>query len=621
MITKIYNILSAGLMCCGFAAAFTACTDTWDDHYESLGNGVVHDGTLWQAIKSDPNLSNFAKVVEGCDFAKSLDGSQVFTVFAPTNENFSSQEADQLISDYKTQEAANVTEEDNTVLKEFIQNHVALYNYSVSNASRDSIMLMNGKYAVLAANDISGVQLQSKNQLYGNGVLFTVKEKLGFKSNVFEYLRIDPDLDSLRSFMYNSHYYYKEFVPERSIAGSIVNGKTQYLDSVFTQRNELFTLLRSQLNDEDSTYYMVAPTNNVWKELIEEYEPYFNYPEGIEDRDSLIYTNSRLAIIKGTTFSATFNTDKTLPDSAMSENCVKNYASRVSSWGLPFEYYEYRYPLNAPYGVLSQSKEDIVDCSNGWVHKAFQWNINKLMSFNQWIILQAEEPRSIKEISKVADSHGDSINTVTGITRNVTSDNRGYYGKVWNNAFIEFQPDVATMNHTVTFYLRNVLSNMGYDIYLVTAPALANDTNATEAQRLPTIMQCTINVPGKKSEKLVNPNDPEGGQNFISTPDVVDYILLAEDYKFDYCTVDVEDETMQTTLSVETKVSNAQLRNNNYTRTMRIDCILVVPHGTLQLVDELPAGVPDSYQGKPGVLLFPHGYYEDRPFKYWYMLR
>ena len=482
-------------------------------------------------------------------------------------------------------------------------------------------MLMNGKYAVLAANDISGVQLQSKNQLYGNGVLFTVKEKLGFKSNVFEYLRTDPDLDSLRSFMYNSHYYYKEFVPERSIAGSIVNGKTQYLDSVFTQRNELFTLLRSQLNDEDSTYYMVAPTNNVWKELIEEYEPYFNYPEGIEDRDSLIYTNSRLAIIAGTTFSATFNTDKTLPDSAMSENCVKNYASRVSTWGLPFEYYEYRYPLNAPYGVLSQSKEDIVDCSNGWVHKAFQWNINKLMSFNQWIILQAEEPRSIKEISKVADSHGDSINTVTGITRNVTSDNRGYYGKVWNNAFIEFQPDVATMNHTVTFYLRNVLSNMGYDIYLVTAPALANDTNATEAQRLPTIMQCTINVPGKKSEKLVNPNDPEGGQNFISTPDVVDYILLAEDYKFDYCTVDVEDETMQTTLSVETKVSNAQLRNNNYTRTMRIDCILVVPHGTLQLVDELPAGVPDSYQGKPGVLLFPHGYYEDRPFKYWYMLR
>ena len=324
-------------MCCGAAAVFTACSDTWDDHYDSLGDsGIVHEGTLWQAIKSDANLSNFASVVEACDFAKSLNSSQVFTVFAPTNDHFSSSEAQELINEYKKQVADSVLEEDNTVLKEFIQNHVALYTYSVSTQSNDSIVLMNGKYAVLTSNTIDGITMKTKNQLYGNGVLYTLDNKVSYLPNVFEYVKKDPDLDSLASFLFNSHYYYKVFMPSLSVAGSIVNGKTQYLDSVFSQRNELFANL-GQLNTEDSTYIMVAPTNEVWRKLVEEYEPYFNYPDGILDRDSMVYTNTRLAIVEGTTFSRTYNTDQSLQDSAMSVSSIKNYAERVARWGVPFE--------------------------------------------------------------------------------------------------------------------------------------------------------------------------------------------------------------------------------------------------------------------------------------------
>ena len=580
MITKINKVLSVGLMCCGIAAALTACTDTWDDHYESLGSGNMHEGTLWQAIKSNPNLSNFAKVIEECDYAKNLNGSQVFTVFAPTNDSFSSEEAAALISEYKAQDAAKVTDEDNTVIKEFIQNHMALYNYSVSPASRDSIVLMNGKYAVLGGNNIDGVEVLTKNQLYGNGVLFTLKNKVEFLPNVFEYMRKDPDLDSLRSFFYNSHYYYKVFVPERSVAGSIVDGKTQYLDSVFTQRNELFSQINAQLNTEDSTYIFLAPTNATWKQLIEEYEPYFNYPPSYKDRDSMAYTQPRLAIINGTAFSRTFNTDATLPDSAMSESCIRNYTMRLASWGgLPFEYYEYRRPLDSPFGVLNQSADDIVPCSNGQVHKATQWNIDKLMSFHQWRIIQAEGRNSIKETSKVVDK-GDSVSTIDINQRIVNSDMRNFYGRIWDNAFVEFTPAFSNVNHSVTFTLRNVLSNIGYDIYLVTVPALANDSNATAEQRVPTILRCTLKAPGRDAEVL--------GDTYTTKADSIDYLLLAEDYKFDYCTYGVDDEDLQVTLKVETRVSNAQQRNKQYTRTMRIDCILLVPHETLYVPEEVP---------------------------------
>ena len=614
---SIKHIITACWLCCSAAVALTACTDTWDEHYDSLGSGVVHDGTLWQAIKSNPDLSNFARVIEDCDFAKSLDGSQVFTVFAPTNDKFSSAEADQLISQYKKEAAAKVQEEDNTVLKEFIHNHVALYNYSVTDASADTIMLMNGKYAVLSGSSIDGVNMLTKNQLYGNGVLFTLGDKVSFLSNVFEYMNKDPELDSVSSFFYNSHYYYKEFVPERSVAGSIVDGKTQYLDSVFTQRNELFTEISALINTEDSSYIMVLPTNEVWNQLIEEYEPYFKYPSGVEDSDSLAFTNTRLAIVGGTAFSRTFNTDATLRDSAMSTQCIMDYTLRKAYWGVPFEYYEYRGALNAPTGVLSQDAADIVKCSNGEIRKARQWNIDKLMSFHQYRIIEAESRNSIKEVSKIKDSHGDSIATVSPATRTVTSDNK-FYGRVWSNNFVEFVPDIATTNHSVTFNLSNVLSNIGYDIYLVTAPILANDSNATELQRKPTIVQCTIDTPGGTSTKLSNPDG--SGQNFTTTPDVVDYMLLAEDFKFDVCTVGVEDENSQVTLKVETRVSNNQLRNNQYTRTMCIDCVLLVPHGTLELSDALPEGT--NYPGQPGVMMFPHGKYDDgRPYKWWYMLR
>jgi hypothetical protein len=188
---------------------------------------------------------------------------------------------------------------------------------------------------------------------------------------------------------------------------------------------------------------------------------------------------------------------------------------------------------------------------------------------------------------------------------------------VWDNRFVEFQPNFGTLNHSVTFTLSDVLSNIGYDIYLVTAPALASDSNAVEELRVPTIMRCTINVPGKGDSPIVGEDGK--AKDFKTTPDAVDYLLLAEDYKFDVCTYGISDESLQVTLKVETRVSNSQLRNNTYTRTMRLDCVLLVPHGMMQVVDELPEGTP--YAGRPGIMMFPHGIYEDRPFKWWYMQR
>ena len=630
--TKVLGLAVATL-------TFVACTDTWDDHYDSLGNttAMMHEGTLWKAINGNKNLSNFASVLEACNYKPILDGSQVFTVFAPTNDQFSAEQAAALIADYKAQVAANVPQKNNTVLKEFVQNHIALYNFSVSDLRTDSIVLMNGKYAVLSGSELNGVKLLEKNQLYENGVLFTLGKQVDYLPSVFEYVSKDADLDSLRSFLYNSHYYYREFLPGQSVPGSIVDGKMQYLDSVFAQRNELYTYTGA-INSEDSTYLMLAPTNEAWDQLVKKYEPYFSYLPNVPDRDSMAYTYPRLAVVAGATFSRTFNSDESLQDSAMSTGCYINYVTRKSVWFRPFEYGQYFKPLETN-GIMGQV--DKVTCSNGEVLKTSNWNISDLNTFNQYIIvanninntdyfaLETNRKGNIKEVSRIKDpsstNDNDSIATVKQILRTVTSDNK-FYDKLWGNSYIEFDQLETAVQHSVTFYLRNVLSNMGYDIYLVTAPALAGDSTATSYERLPTEVRCTIYNPGKGSEQLMGRDGKT--KTFTTTPDAVDYICLAEDYKFNSCTVGVDADDLQALLKVETRVGSADIRNNKKTRTMRINCVLLVPHGTLELVDALPSeignpGVPVAAkaQGTPGVLLYPHGKYTDRSYRGWYLQR
>ena len=598
-----YKIYSKVIGLAVAALTLAACADTWDDHYDKKGEGT-NDATLWQAITQNSNLSNFAKVVHGCGFDKSLNSSQVFTVFAPTNDQFSAQEADELIAGYNA-EKGKVNDDDNTVFKEFIQNHIAMYNHSVSPTSNDSIVLMNGKNTILTANTFGNNPILTSNQHYSNGVLFTIQGKAQYFPSVFEYLRKDADLDSIASFFYNPRFYRKEFMPERSVAGGLENGKTVYLDSVFVQQNDLWDMLWAYTNEEDSTYWQVVPTNQVWKDLIEEYEPYFNYDNTTPFRDSMVYTLPRLAIVDGTTFSRTLNTDAHLTDSALSTSAAETYVSREYYWdNKNLHYYQFggksAENTQKPYlptGIFSDT-EDIV-CSNGMVKKTNGWKINKLSTFYQWIIIEAEDGSSVKEVSKSENSTTHDMEpTITGVTRRVMNDNR-FSGKVWHDAFMEFQQMKTTVNHSVTFNIENVLSNIPYDIYLVTAPALANDSNATAAERIPTKMKCSINYHDQEGK-----TQTEVLQSSVSNnPDIVDYILLSDPEKgftFPTATFGLTEAEPQITLTVETKVSATELRKKTYDRTMRIDCIMLVPHGISNVNEERfeiePHGDGDVFQ-------------------------
>ena len=555
---------------------FNACSDDWDEHYKALpqGSGV----SLWQTISTDGNLSNFKLVLEHCGYDKVLASPQVFTVFAPTNDYFSEAQANAQKAIYDEDKAKGRKEKENRAIKEFVMNHIALYNHSVSTNFNDTIVMMNGKYLPLtnktvdgqAAGTIGDQSFISAQQPQENGTLYLVDGQVDYFPNVLEQLAKVEGLDSIAAFFDSYNEY--EFIPELSVAGGIVNGQTVYLDSVTRLETDLFSYV-GWLNDEDSTYWMVAPTNDMWNTMVEEYTNYFNYDDKVAKRDSLQYLYSRMAIVRGTVFSATQNPEEVIYDSVKSTSAVP-YRSRYLQYG---NYDTYYYQYDKPYepgGIFSDVA--VFPCSNGEVRKANTWNIDKSQTFSQ-IIMTEGETRSA--LAYIDGSREELPNPKTRTSTVTVRPGNPFYNKLSGNSFIEIAPTTGAVMPSATFYIRNVLSNMPYDIYAVMVPALAADTMATAIQRLPTLARFTLLYHNQEGEELSKGVVLQSKQE--TRADVLDTILIGSNVVIPTCSYGVDEP--QVTIEVENRVSTSQ-NNKTYTRTMRLDAIILKPHEGEEIV-------------------------------------
>lgn len=543
-----YKIQSVASAIIAFAL-FASCADKWDEHYssETVGNG----GTLWEAVSANSDLSNFARVVEGCEYNRILSGNQTYTVFAPSNSAFTAQQADSLIAEYEAQKDADIRTSDNTVVKQFLQNHISLYKHPVSGLTNDTITMMNGKYQPLTSSTVGDGRITSSNELCSNGVLFTVDEPIEYFPNVLEYLGQDSELDSVYAFL-SSHNVY-EFQADKSVPGDIVDGQTVYLDSVSELRNDLLTKI-GEINSEDSTYWMLAPVNSEWSSRVAEYESYFNYDNTVNRRDSMQYTQARMALIGGNVFSRTANPDAAFRDSAVSTVASSYFMRKYLNLD---PYYIYYKPFE-PGGVFDGAED--ITCSNGHVLKTRDYRMDKFATFMQTVRVEAE-------LISYQDTLVDAEEPLT--IREVREGNP-FYGKVSGNSYVDVVPKSPDLNPIVTFTAPDVLSNVGYDIYVVFAPVLATDTLASAESRLPNSFRVFINY----NDQNGKPQSRRIATRFYTTPDVVDSVLVATDFEFPTASVGLSDAP--TSVRIQSVVNASE--TSKYSRTMHIDCILLIPH-------------------------------------------
>ena len=534
-------------------AALAACTDDWDVHY---AEDKSVEGTLWDALKTRSEVSNFCKVLEATGYDERLKSSQMFAVFAPTNENFAIEVADGWIVRHQEEKARGVREEDNTVIKQFIQNHLSLSNISVSSLTNEQLTLMNGKYETLTAQKFGESNILTSNQYAGNGVLYTIDRPEEYFPNVYEYIGMNGQTDSMYAFL--SLYDEYEFDPEESVAGDIVDGKTVYLDSVFHLRNVLINEY-GHINREDSSYMALVPTDAVWKKLYEEYVNYFNYNNLTEKRDSMVRTFTRRAIADGTIFNQ--NMQLSLQDSAISTKYEELYTGKVGN-NEP-RYYAYYRPYDMG-GIFDGSVGTV--CSNGSVMVQNDWKMDKRLTFYQQIKVEAEDNEYVDTIIQAKEPLS---------VRAVPMDNP-FYGRVSENHFMEAQNLTSASSTSVTFAIPDNLSNIGYDILAVFVPAIAYNEQAAAEDRLPCRVRFTLGYTEQdgteKTATLRNPID--NAVNFTTVPDVIDTLVVATDYKFPTCAYGLEEP--QVTLRVASNLTSSM--SSKYTRVLRMDCIILKPH-------------------------------------------
>lgn len=522
-----------------------SCQDEWDEHY-GQANPMASQESLWQALKGRAELSNFVRLVENVGYEYYFDGDRMFTLFVPTNDCLTEADVDSLTEVYNAQKSNRIKNNDNTVIKQVLQNHMAMYNYAAI-ASGDSVqmMMLNGKYSYLADGGVNGVKYLSSNMLYRNGVLFTVGSRLPYFANVSEYFTMDDELDSIASFF--SRYNVYEFDASRSVPGEIVDGKTVYLDSVMNLKNVMFDEL-GYINREDSAYWIVVPTDRQWRKLYEEYKTYFNYDNRTAKRDSVENVMTHKAIVQGTVFN--MNVQPSVNDSVISTNYNKaNY-----------RYYKCLRPFDEG-GVFSGARS--VECSNGKVFISDNWAIDKRTTFFQEVKIEAENAYYQDSIAKCKEPVG---------TYTVPSGNP-LYGQVSGNAYVQVEPRNTAVTPLIRFTIPNLLSNIGYDIYAVFAPAIASDTLATDTLPLKVKFSLKYNDQDGRQVNDIKMENPEGGTYvYETTPNVVDTILVARDYKIPTCSYGLSEP--QVRLTVESDRGTA----SKYTRILRLDCIVFKPH-------------------------------------------
>jgi hypothetical protein len=536
MITKnIKHFIVAGTLCCGLSATFTACSD-WSDHYEGADGGEGSGATLWEQLKADAQLSDFCEVLEqtkvfrmhkktSISYAELLNSGEAFTVVAPVNGTFDKDAYLQLVQ---------TNQGDSIVEKFFVKNHLSGVLASLTPTEK-SMLLLNSKHVSIGDNAIEGVTVSKANQRAKNGVLHVVNGPLPYRYSLYESLCDIPEMNTVGEQLriYDEDY----FDADASVSSGIVEGVPVYVDSVVVERNRFLQRV-GLLAAEDSTYWVVSPSNTGWNEAWAEASTYFQYDEKVLKRDSLNHYWTTYALLSDGVFNMT--DQKSLQ--AINDSLISVPYNRLKP-----EYHVFYKPFEDG-GILSKATP--VDCSNGTLYVTEKWPFTPEQTYFRKLWSEAEQTNLIT-----------NYKDCTYDVRRVAADS------ISEGAYLDIVPRTSTSNWEITFKVNNTLSG-AYDICAVVLPkSVADQINPDQRK---TKFKAFINYVDEKGNAKTNNC---GNKEFTNDPLRVDTIVLAEAFKFPACNYDQQDIKV----SVRLLCSITARQTSTYAREMYLDCIYLRP--------------------------------------------
>ena len=311
--TNLTKVILLGVWGLVMSAAFISCADDHFDIPEGDGADGIATESLWSLLSSNPELSNFASIVEktpafkdekhkieGYTFKDILNGNQVLTLFAPDNTAFTKADVEEyeellLVSPYDA-------------FLRLIGNHLARNRYVASGMNpqgkAERLIFLNNKKGTFdrEAKTIKDIPLTKSNLSATNGVMHIVSAQIPFAYNIYEYIRANKGYTHLNDWI-NRHdtLYFNSNLS--AVAGTDPEtGEPIYVDSVYTRFNSLYYYsyqpnaiewamphkgLNANIEQEDSTWAMVLPTDAAWEEAAEQMRPWYNYADNYFDMSKL----------------------------------------------------------------------------------------------------------------------------------------------------------------------------------------------------------------------------------------------------------------------------------------------------------------------------------------------
>lgn len=178
-------------------------------------------------------------------------------------------------------------------------------------------------------------------------------------------------------------------------------------------------------------------------------------------------------------------------------------------------------------------------------------------------------------IKKAASANGDSIELAAMEQVTNVAERWG----VPNGCYARFTPTNTSQNYGVTYCASEVIPGVNYKVYLKFAPeTLFENNEETASNFVPTLVRINV-TDGSKNVRLF-------AQEEIPATELT---TLQQDYLF---------QKMGTDISVETRVSNVQIRNGTYNRILRVAAVYLVPEMEMdfdEIAGNLELGADTTY--------------------------
>lgn len=609
MNNNIKNTFRTGILATAGLVALYSCSDTWDDHYNASANMASQfAGTTMQAIEQQS--PEFAEIIRATGFDRELSSSSTYTIWCPASGTFNK---DSLIAVARTDSAS--------VVKRFIQNHVARYNVSLGLEPQE-VLLLNTKLMTMSAKDqhkIGNVNITASNIKCNNGLIHFIDGEIPFQNNIFELIEQEYARSTNASkadsslFAFLKVFNQDSLLENRSVSRGVdENGDKIWVDSVTLRNNTVLKNVDALVYDEDSSYIALIPSVEAYQQRYAEakqllkFNPFMDKGLEFSKVDSLQNYYANMFSMNDLFFNR--NANEHWGDSLKS--------TTYSSWNWPNDLYYRKAPRNMPpdkevNDILANiGLADSIVCSNGIAYLFDEYP----MSIYEQYFQKIKIPASTRTLDETAQTKkGDNLTTKIGsvsqvsgtwnVVRyrlepivNVEGDTIDfdtiYYGntEVQSYSYLDVPPSTTTANPDMAFKIFNNLSGP-YDIYLVTMPIWFKTVSFNTDKRP---YRFNVNVferdaDGTYPNKGVQMIDPISGTKNYQTPvpqdifTITDTTLLGTyNFKYAYYAQDEPGVLIQ----ISTFISSSQAKS--FSREMLITGFILKPHDDSAVV-EIPA--------------------------------